>query len=506
MSVHSPDSIVYRRSNNKKIHPVLPVKRVSFHEDVIEPNNGNLIQIRIGDYGEREAPEGQEDPVPRETFKRSIFKQKKPNFPSLYMNNLNVDLKSQQDILNKIQLEVRKKEWNNVWNKHLDLGSNQLINVIKRDLSLKTKESIYKIYRMLSTGGTPLFIVITNFQFCILTKNIYTKRLEVYYSSNLTNLDLIALGPYEQTAVFVSEKSKKCTLITAIDVQSALEMIGSLEYSYRRSGLYDPNNAFVVININHHDKLYEAVKSQISIPKNDKIKYYTWLWFYKENESSNTSKSHLEEFLMVKKGTTWKPKFVRLSKDILYISDDPDRNSLCESVPLRFGRCKKVRKICCDRPHSIEILLINYSIILAPADCSREEKWFNALSYSLHKDINLEVKIPDGYCCLLTNSHIVLYNFPYTITNSMLLVNVDSLKCSPSPSHYYVVIEWSCYDATLEDSCNDWVVHFFCKSSCDEFISWLCTLRPDLNATELKEPQSIQRHSKSNIALRRSLF
>jgi hypothetical protein len=57
-----------------------------------------------------------------------------------------------------------------------------------------------------------------------------------------------------------------------------------------------------------------------------------------------------------------------------------------------------------------------------------------------HKDINLEVKIPDGYCCLLTNSHIVLYNFPYTITNSMLLVNVDSLKCSPSPSHYYVVI------------------------------------------------------------------
>lgn len=129
---------------------------------------------------------------------------------------------------------------------------------------------------MLSTGGTPLFIVITNIQFCILTKNVYTKRLEVYYSSNLTNLDLIALGPYEQTAVFVSEKSKKCTLITAIDVQSALEMIGSLEYSYRQSGLYDPNNAFVVININHDDKLYEAVKSQISIPKVPKYFLYNF--------------------------------------------------------------------------------------------------------------------------------------------------------------------------------------------------------------------------------------
>jgi len=42
-----------------------------------------------------------------------------------------------------------------------------------------------------------------------------------------------------------------------------------------------------------------------------------------------------------------------------------------------------VRKICSDRPYSIEIMLINYIIILAPADCSQEEKWFNALSYSL---------------------------------------------------------------------------------------------------------------------------
>lgn len=57
-----------------------------------------------------------------------------------------------------------------------------------------------------------------------------------------------------------------------------------------------------------------------------------------------------------------------------------------------------------------------------------------------HKNLNVESKLPDGYCCLLTNSHIVLYNFPHTITDSMLLVNMDSLKLSPSPSHYYVVI------------------------------------------------------------------
>lgn len=120
---------------------------------------------------------------------------------------------------------------------------------------------------MLSTGGSPLFIVITNIRFCVLIKNVSTKQLEVYFCSNFTSLDLIALGPNEQTAVFVSEKSKKCVLITAIDVQSALEMIGSLEFAYRRSGVYDPKNAFVVVNINQNDKLYEAVKSQISIPK-----------------------------------------------------------------------------------------------------------------------------------------------------------------------------------------------------------------------------------------------
>lgn len=120
---------------------------------------------------------------------------------------------------------------------------------------------------MLSTGGSPIVIVITNRRFCVLIKNVDTKQMEVYYCSNFTNLDLIALGPYEQTALFVSEKSKKCTIITAIDVQSALEMIGSLEYAYRRSGLYDPKTAFVVINISQDDKLYETVKSQISLSK-----------------------------------------------------------------------------------------------------------------------------------------------------------------------------------------------------------------------------------------------
>uniref|UniRef100_A0A2S2P3E9 Pleckstrin y domain-containing family M member 2 n=2 Tax=Schizaphis graminum TaxID=13262 RepID=A0A2S2P3E9_SCHGA len=509
MSARSPDSIVHRRSNTKQVHPVVGLKRVSFHEDVIEPGNGNLIQIRIGECGEREAPEGQEDPQPSETLsKSSVLKSKKQKFPSLYLNALNVDLKSQQVVLNQIKQEMMNKECSNVWNKHLDMGSSQLINIIKRDLLLKTKESIYKIYRMLSTGGSPLFVVITNIRFFVLTKNVYTKRLEVFYSSNFTSLDLIALGPCDQTAVFVSEKSKKCTLITAIDVQSALEMIGSLEYAYRCSGFYDPNNAFVVININHDDKLYESVKCQISIPKDEKIKYYTWLWYYKESESSNNLKSHLEEFLMVKKGSIWKPRFVRLSEDILYIFEHPDQKLPCESIPLRFGRCKRVKKICTDRPYSIEILLINYPIILAPADCSQEEKWFNALSYAMagHKNLNIESKLPDGYCCLLTSSHIVLYNFPHTITDSMLLVNMDSLKFSPSPSHYYVVIEWSCYDATIEESCNDWVVHFSCKSSCDEFISWLCTLRPDLNTLELVEKKSIQRHLKNSITLQSSLI
>lgn len=71
------------------------------------------------------------------------------------------------------------------------------------------------------------------------------------------------------------------------------------------------------------------------------------------------------------------------SDDVLYIFEDPDQKFLCESIPLKFGRCLRVRKISCDRPHTVEILLINSQIILAPADCSKEEKWFNALSYAM---------------------------------------------------------------------------------------------------------------------------
>lgn len=67
----------------------------------------------------------------------------------------------------------------------------------------------------------------------------------------------------------------------------------------------------------------------------------------------------------------------------MYIFNDPEQKSPCESIPLRFGRCKRVRKIKCDRPHSIEILLINYPLILAPADCSQEEKWFDSLNYAI---------------------------------------------------------------------------------------------------------------------------
>jgi len=146
MSAHSSDSIVHRRSNTKQVHPVVGPKRVSFHEDVIEPGNGSLIQIRIGEYGERGAPEGQEDPQPIETSsKSSVLKSKKQKFPSLYVNGLNVDLKSQQVVFNQIQQEMKKKQWSYVWNKHVDVGSNQLINIIKRDLLLKNKESIYKV-------------------------------------------------------------------------------------------------------------------------------------------------------------------------------------------------------------------------------------------------------------------------------------------------------------------------------------------------------------------------
>lgn len=148
MSVHSSDAIVHRRSNTKQVHPVIVAKRVSFHEDVVERDNSNLIQIRIGSCEERGAPEGQEDPQPRETSsnQHSVLNLKNDKVSSLYVKNgINFNLSFQQTVLKKIQLEMEKKEFHNVWNKHIDLESNQLINVIKRDLSINTNESIYKV-------------------------------------------------------------------------------------------------------------------------------------------------------------------------------------------------------------------------------------------------------------------------------------------------------------------------------------------------------------------------
>lgn len=148
MSVHLTDAIVHRRSNTKQVHPVIVAKRVSFHEDVVERDNGNPIQIRIGSCEERGTPEGQEDPQPNETSsnQHSVLNLKnEKKKPSLYVNGLNFSLGFQQTVLKNIQLEMEKKEFYNVWNKHIDLGSNQLINVIKRDLSINTNESIYKV-------------------------------------------------------------------------------------------------------------------------------------------------------------------------------------------------------------------------------------------------------------------------------------------------------------------------------------------------------------------------
>lgn len=151
MSVRPPDSIVHRRSNNGNVHPVVfGEKRVSFHEDVVDPGNGNLIQIRIGECDdERGAPEGQEDPQPSETSssKCSVLKSNKPSkFPSLYVDCRNSDPGSHHEIvLDKIESEMEKNDRNNVWDKHLNVESNQFVNVIKRDLMLKYKESIYKV-------------------------------------------------------------------------------------------------------------------------------------------------------------------------------------------------------------------------------------------------------------------------------------------------------------------------------------------------------------------------
>lgn len=145
MSVISPDLNVCHQSNTKMLHPVIGVKQVSFSREVVNPRSSNLIPIRIGHYEERGVPEGQEDPLPSEKSKCSLLKAFKPKFRSLYLDGLNFDHKSQKIILNKIQAETEKKEWNSAWNKHLDTKSNQLINIIKRDLPLKHIESIYKV-------------------------------------------------------------------------------------------------------------------------------------------------------------------------------------------------------------------------------------------------------------------------------------------------------------------------------------------------------------------------
>lgn len=146
MSIHSLDLIVHRRSNTKQVHPVIGAKRVSFHEDVIEPSNGNLIQIRMGECGERGAPEGQEDPQSSETpSRRSVFKPKIEKFPSLYVNGSNFDLKSQQTVLNRIRLELEKKEHYNVSNEYKVLETDQLAKIIRKDLPLNAKESIFRV-------------------------------------------------------------------------------------------------------------------------------------------------------------------------------------------------------------------------------------------------------------------------------------------------------------------------------------------------------------------------
>lgn len=149
MSVRSSDSTLHRRAVTRRLYsPLVGAERKPFNENATELGNGKVIQMRIDDFGERGAPEGQEDPQqPCETpSKRSVLKPEKSKFPSLYMNHgLNVDLKSQQVVLNKIQLEMEKREWNNTWNKNSDTGTNQLIKTIKKDLTLKTDETIYKV-------------------------------------------------------------------------------------------------------------------------------------------------------------------------------------------------------------------------------------------------------------------------------------------------------------------------------------------------------------------------
>lgn len=150
--MYSPDSVVHRRAVTKPLHsPLAGAQRRLFGEDVIELGNGKVVQMHIDDFGERGAPEGQEDPPqPCETppsKRSSVLKSEKPKSPSLYMNGLNVDLKSQQIVFNKIRLEMEKRDWNNIRSKRLDVGTSQLINAIKKDLTLMTEETIYKVSR-----------------------------------------------------------------------------------------------------------------------------------------------------------------------------------------------------------------------------------------------------------------------------------------------------------------------------------------------------------------------
>ncbi|XP_050520202.1 uncharacterized protein LOC126893764 [Daktulosphaira vitifoliae] len=503
MSVNLSDSVVYCRSYNRQISTAVTPKRVSFYEDV-KPIDVPLVQVTMANHGERGNPEGQEDPHSRELLskKNPVLKLKEKR-RSLYMNK-SIDDNAQQVISSLIKSEVEKKEWYYRWNKHINLESSKITDIIKRDLFLLANESIYKVYKMLSICGSPLLIIITNIRFCVLTKNIHTKRLEFSYSSHFKNLDVIIMGPNEQTAIFISEKSKKFTLITAIDTQTATEMIGSMEYSFRKSGFYEPNKAFVVIHVYHNEKLYETIKNCVSLAKEDIFKYYTWLWCIKETESIVSTPPYIEEFLMVKKNSLWNPMFVCLRNDILYIFNDSSNDLPIETIPLRFGRCKNIRQINCDRPYSIEITLVNCSIIFATADCHQEEKWLNALNYIFFEKKKLKTftTLPKGHCCLLTTNHMILYDFPHSITDHKQLINLDSIQYSPSPTHYYIILEWACYDATKEESCSNWTVHFTCKTSCDEFILWLNKLRPDLTSQELVDHQIAKRHSKLNVMLR----
>lgn len=151
MSDRSPDAIVHRRSNTKRVHPVVAgAKRVSFHEDVVEPGHGRLVQIRIGE--QRGAPEGQEDPpqpgetLPKRAAAAAAAVSQVVKFPPLYYVNRSHVINCQNVVLNQIRSETMKKEHYNVWDRHVDLGTNaQLINAVKRDLPINISECVYKV-------------------------------------------------------------------------------------------------------------------------------------------------------------------------------------------------------------------------------------------------------------------------------------------------------------------------------------------------------------------------